>query len=1131
MKHTFKLYLAVSAALALPLSCTMRETDAPDTGRHVPDSEAATVSLSFSGLGSPSATKTSTLDGAETVHSGATVYAFEHSTGLLDSYYDVPSTAVEAPGHSPSGSGVTMRLTAGKTYDFVVVGNLWAIDRSSGEKKDLMTALGVNCPSTLSELRSLSYVFGASTISATSTAYRPETFAEVATYGIPYKGLAENKSVVNGGTVTIDCSYAFARLHVTVDHTAFDGAEADKVGFFRNMDLLVSGGNALMHPFGTAAEKLTSASYRMGVADNDPSPSNGNAVEFDLYVPENCHGDLLPSNSDPHAKTYDALSSYSLRDCLTYIEFRGEVNPDNAYASRIGYGGTYLYRFYLGTDNVKNFDVTGGRRYDIDLTFTISSLFEPCAEWMVDDGGTFTDTRLFSACEDADGQTLIAESRTVAVRSNRAASFWLYLNKEGKKVSEGGSNQLSGVASSNAGFVPADLEDCSWYLESVTCAGDDILADSASNGITPSFDGNKVTLTVTNADAFAGYRDYYDLYGDSYALKYTFRLLPSKAGEQRAVVTVHPYADIAFEVDKPLNSDYYVGMKRTVTCAGLAGTNVEVWNGESGCTAQSVKIVQGSAREWVGGEDNKIAVTGTSFGVAAYRETYAYSKNPTAASKADNLSRVTTPTRACTLHVTSDDPFNDGEGLTLPVSVQRTWVKTEGPNGGQARGNYSCYVDGNGTEVDQLCYKSASMYKAADWVTEAGFHELGPWKPGDEADGYGWVFSSPIDYSAFDPVTYEELLRPVYTVADNNAVEARATLLSASDLSRSEFYVYKVKSAYSSTSAYSCEISYTTPYARDIASSTCEPAACYSGVITMTVPKLDAYDSHSNAYRKSNPLRLDDYSTLPSESGDYRASTSGTIDSEFSFGVSSASNLKFEIVPQMEGSLSNGACSASISGLDGGTVTVTIAGRNYSHSVGYHNLLAYAVNTRSNTKIYSSYRGVVKITLHLCVGGLLGTHYSSTTGGNIPTEVWQVKSAFYGSSVLSGYASNMGSSGVTVTSASGWESPSGGPTHGGFYRWESRVVNQVANPGSGALREDAFAQDSLNFTNPSLAQIKSSSWIEATYTPRITLCEYPSMSEISGEAPIGSMEDTVTAAGAPTRPKYLKVRCYNDWAD
>ena len=115
-----------------------------------------------------------------------------------------------------------------------------------------------------------------------------------------------------------------------------------------------------------------------------------------------------------------------------------------------------------------------------------------------------------------------------------------------------------------------------------------------------------------------------------------------------------------------------------------------------------------------------------------------------------------------------------------------------------------------------------------------------------------------------------------------------------------------------------------------------------------------------------------------------RASTSGTIDSEFSFGVSSASDLKFEVVPQMEGSLSNGACSASISGLSKGTVTVRITDNNYSHSVGYHN-----------------------------------------------------------------------------------------------------------------LREDAFALDSLNFTNPSLAQIKSSSWIEATYTPRITLCEYPSILSFS----------------------------------
>ena len=95
--------------------------------------------------------------------------------------------------------------------------------------------------------------------------------------------------------------------------------------------------------------------------------NNGQVVSF--FMLENCFGDLLPLNSEPQNKLPSSLSflGNEWKRC-TYVEVEAKVSR--------GYGaiGKVFYRFYLGNDTVKNFDVVRNRAYEITLILTKDGL-------------------------------------------------------------------------------------------------------------------------------------------------------------------------------------------------------------------------------------------------------------------------------------------------------------------------------------------------------------------------------------------------------------------------------------------------------------------------------------------------------------------------------------------------------------------------------------------------------------------------------------------------------------------------------------------------------------------------------------------------------------------------------------
>ena len=566
--------------------------------------------------------KSSLLDGAENVQSGATIYAYIVRDGRteLDNYLVLSGDEVTAPEHSASATSPKMQLVNGATYDFYVVGNAWYIDKSTGLTKDWASVMGQDMPVNYAGgLSDAVYRFDGSDF---RSGCRHETLAEVKTYGLPYSGSKRGVQITQDGQdVAIDnCRYLFAKVSFTVDHTGLDGNLNDN--YFKNQKVYLKQANPVILPF---AEKnvLTGGSIS---ADCDEAMTNGHCETYTLYVPENCKGDLL-STTDPALKSGDNPALASAKDGLTYIEFQGTVNPSNAYAAQIGYSGNVTYRFYLGADNCRNFDVIGGKDYKVTMGFTVDNLFNPSPLWRVETD-SFSDGRVIDVMKDAAFADPLGAT-FVAVRKNRGNTVYLYVNKEG---STGGTNAILGksLVSDPASYSAADLTDCAVHISPSAAT---LLADY---GISASYDKTTSALafSVGNAAKFDAFRT------GAGQVDVTATLLPSKEGTKTRTFTVKALEDM--EVVLP-SGDLYIGQKTSVTAKGFCGTPK---------LSSSVGTVFRTTN--VAGDDNYLGSTPVSF-TDGKIDLYAYNYNGGT---------------AFDLTLVSDDAFNDGT-TTRSFSVKK----------------------------------------------------------------------------------------------------------------------------------------------------------------------------------------------------------------------------------------------------------------------------------------------------------------------------------------------------------------------------------------------------------------------------------------------------------------------------
>lgn len=511
------LYAAVSCLIAA--GCV---TEGDYATVIVPSSEetekSMEVSLSFEGAFEAD-TRSILGNGIDSVVSGAVVGVYNASTGILDSVWETGDFS----------SPLDMRLPKSSTLDIYVIGNMWYLD-SSGAR------VGPSFPKKETDLASMVYRMDGSK----SSPGRTETFAEASEYGIPMVGVLKGITPSKTPVVSVEMRRLFAKVTLTIDHSGLDGGgSADR---FKNVSLYLRQANVKLTPFASSSKSVKETDV-ISKSDYDASMTNGHALTYTFYVPENRHG------------------AYQ-----TYVEFSGKVDP-----SAGGYGGTVCYRFYIGSGADGDYDVEGNQNYRVTLGFKAGSLFDP--QWKVSVGDDWKDGRKFCLAKDSAGSGRLSASSVIAVRKGRAATCWLYYNRKGS-----GTNEASTLKSCNGSFEPSDLTESAWWCEA---------PDLAKYGITLTVSGNKLTFKVTDKTKFVS--------GKTIPLK--LHLYPGDTVSEASLTT---YDDISVKVSDGLSltEGFYTGMKRTIRVSGLAGSKIYYWNAY-GVDRLTLKAATSEDSDWI----------------------------------------------------------------------------------------------------------------------------------------------------------------------------------------------------------------------------------------------------------------------------------------------------------------------------------------------------------------------------------------------------------------------------------------------------------------------------------------------------------------------------------------------------
>ncbi len=199
--------------------------------------------------------------------------------------------------------------------------------------------------------------------------------------GFPMAGDREWTVSERNASVRIELTRLVSKLQLTLDKS-----EMDLHGIFTLTSVKLLNCPSSLKPFQAGQKALDTADVGEGDLASEADLEKLNAGEsVCFYVLENMQGDLLPSNSDPWAKTPSSLPSGE--DLCTYLEATGSYSSP-------GYSGSDSYRMYLGSDNVKNFDLCRNSLYRLTLSPTEDNMRKD-GNWKIT-ASDWTDSRKMS---------------------------------------------------------------------------------------------------------------------------------------------------------------------------------------------------------------------------------------------------------------------------------------------------------------------------------------------------------------------------------------------------------------------------------------------------------------------------------------------------------------------------------------------------------------------------------------------------------------------------------------------------------------------------------------------------------------------------------------------------------------
>ena len=188
--------------------------------------------------------------------------------------------------------------------------------------------------------------------------------------GMILSGKLPSKSFEDGESVVIPLTRAFSRIVVKSDCTGLDsGVSIDvKKIALRNVPQRVQ-------LFGRSAFS-DAALFAPGRSVENPSAGElERGVAFYQY--ENMQGTLQPGNIGQTMKVWPEDSNWS--KVCSYVEMLAEYTSESL-------AGEIIYRFYLGSDMVSNYDVERNREYVITVSFKGNGGADETS-WRVDNSG------------------------------------------------------------------------------------------------------------------------------------------------------------------------------------------------------------------------------------------------------------------------------------------------------------------------------------------------------------------------------------------------------------------------------------------------------------------------------------------------------------------------------------------------------------------------------------------------------------------------------------------------------------------------------------------------------------------------------------------------------------------------
>lgn len=372
MKLRHLLHLAAMVLLLMAFSCTMEQA-CPDKAP-VADGSEGVIHLNFKYSGSPETKSVLGSTANDTSIEGKLTdicWAFYNSRG-----------EIERSGYSSNPSKLTERIRKGEKYTLFLLANMGDLSKE----------------------------FPRDTSSVNEMEYLITEFDGVKDKGIPMSGRAEGVLLSSSeGTITVLLERLFAKIKLRIDKSIIAGANGLEgeysVGGLKSGCVFLRNCNACLKPFGdsraSGPEDILQTADRMEdmndiedlMAESGMSQERieelwgaGPAYAVDttivFYVPENLQGNLL-SGSDSWGKTADAIGAETAAKC-TYLEYTLGITP----GAVGGFGGTVSYRFFLGEDATKNFDVRRNSVYNVHLSITAEGTLKD--NWKVERRDDFT---------------------------------------------------------------------------------------------------------------------------------------------------------------------------------------------------------------------------------------------------------------------------------------------------------------------------------------------------------------------------------------------------------------------------------------------------------------------------------------------------------------------------------------------------------------------------------------------------------------------------------------------------------------------------------------------------------------------------------------------------------------------